>query len=84
MKFNLSDIWNVSILGKHKHRYKRIEDAHINIATKGIPRTISFQRHQCATCKKIVGLEDWQIESLPTSMLYEKLPSKLGKINSEY
>jgi len=77
MKLNLNDIWYVSILGKHKHDYKRIEDAHINIATSGTPHTISFQRHQCTTCKKIVGLEDWQIKLLPTSMLYEKLPVKI-------
>lgn len=77
MDFNLCDLWYVTILGKHKHEYKRIEDAHINIGTRGIANTISFQRHQCIKCKKIIGLDDWQIALLPNSMLYEKLPVKI-------
>jgi len=69
----ISDIWNVWILKKHKHDYKRIEDGHIEITKNGITNTINWQRHQCTKCKKIVGLDDWQIRDLPTSMLYENI-----------
>lgn len=74
----LSDIWNVWILGKHKHRYMRIEDGHVEInvgtGTLSETRTITWQMHRCAECKKTVGLDDWQIADLPADMLYEKLP----------
>lgn len=63
--FDLRDIWHVWILKKHKHIYKRIEDGKVC--------EISWQMHQCIDCKKIVGLDDWQIKDLPTDMLYEKL-----------
>lgn len=73
----ISDIWNVWILRKHKHSFKRIEDGHVEIKTNGIVSTIAWQRHQCEKCKKIVGLDDWQIAALPTSVLYEKLHVKI-------
>lgn len=69
----LSDIWHVRILGKHKHQYERIEDERIEICSRNVIRTIIYQRHQCRTCKKIVGLDNWQIKDLPTEMLYEKI-----------
>lgn len=31
-----------------------------------------LSKYQCATCEKIVGLDDWQIADLPSEMLYEK------------
>lgn len=65
MTFNMQDMWYVWMLRKHKHDYKRIE----NGKTCGIP----WQRHQCMVCKKIVGLDDWQIRDLPPDMLYEKI-----------
>lgn len=65
MTFNIRDIWYVWILRRHKHDYKRIEDGKICGMT--------WQRHQCTTCEKIAGLDDWQIISLPTEMLYEKI-----------
>lgn len=67
----LNDIWYVWILGKHKHRYKRITDGHVEISTCE-DHIVTYQRHKCEKCKKIVGLDDWQIRDLPTSMLYEK------------
>ena len=69
--FNLLDIWHVWILKKHKHSYKRIEDGKIC--------GMSWQRHQCEDCKKIVGLDDWQIKDLPTDMLYEKVQDIIYK-----
>jgi hypothetical protein len=69
--FNLRDIWHVWILKKHKHIYKRIED--------GKAYGISWQMHQCEDCKKIVGLDDWQIRDLPTDMLYEKVQKIIYK-----
>ena len=68
-----NDIWYVWILKRHKHDYKRIEDGHIEITKNGVTNTINWQRHQCTICKKIVGLDDWQIDKLPEYMLYEKL-----------
>lgn len=65
MKFDIQDIWYVWILGRHKHDYKRIKD--------GETYVISWQRHQCTYCKKIVGLDDWQIADLHPDMLYEKI-----------
>jgi len=65
MTFSIKDIWYVWILKKHKHDYKRIED--------GITYGLRWQRHQCMDCKKVVGLDDWQIADLPTDMLYEKI-----------
>lgn len=65
MTFNISDIWYVWILRRHKHDYKRIED--------GETFGIFWQRHICTDCKKVVGLDDWQIIDLPTDMLYEKI-----------
>lgn len=72
-----NDIWYVWILKKHKHSYKRIEDGHIEMKNNGTASAFVWQRHQCEKCKKIIGLEDWQIENLPKSMLYEKLPVKI-------
>lgn len=70
----LSDIWHVYILGKHKHKYERIEDGKADVRIrKDEILTITYQRHQCSTCKKIVGLDDWQVKDLPTEMLYEKI-----------
>ncbi len=70
----LEDIYYVRILGKHKHQYKRIKDGRTEIRTRiGNIDIIKYQRHQCSTCKKIVGLDDWQINDMPTSMLYEKI-----------
>ncbi len=70
----LEDIYYVKILGKHKHQYKRIEDGYSEIRKyTGSIDTIKYQRHQCSTCKKIVGLDDWQINDMPTCMLYEKI-----------
>lgn len=67
----LSDIWHIYILGKHKHQYKRTDDAHYEIHTYGnVVRTITYQRHQCLICRNIVGLDDWQIKDLPTDMKY--------------
>lgn len=68
MTFDLSDIWYVLILRRHKHSYKRIED--------GNTLDISWQRHQCAECRKIVGLDEWQIADMPPDMLYEKIQRK--------
>jgi len=65
MTFSILDIWYVWILKRHKHDYKRTEDGRI--------LGLSWQRHQCTNCKKIVGLDDWQIADLPTDMLYEKI-----------
>lgn len=76
----LRDIWHVYILGKHKHYYKRIEDGSVNIQTcKDGLLGIKYQRHQCPLCKKIVGLDDWQIKDLPTEMLYERICRKTCK-----
>ena len=69
----LNDIWYVWIFGRHKHQYKRIDDGHVEISTpKNGIHTINYQRHQCEICKKIVGLDDWQVADLPMDMLYEK------------
>jgi hypothetical protein len=68
----LRDIWQVCILGKHKHKYERIEDGRTDVRTVEND-AITYQRHQCSICKKIVGLDDWQIRDLPTEMLYEKI-----------
>lgn len=65
MTFNIRDIWYVWILGRHKHDYERIED--------GKTGDIFWQMHQCTTCEKTVGLDDWQIRDLPTDILYEKV-----------
>ena len=69
----LRDIWYVRILGRHKHSYKRIENGYAEIKTNGKIQVVTYQRHQCTTCKKIVGLDDWQIADLPIEMLYEKI-----------
>jgi len=69
----LNDIWYVWILGRHKHQYERIEDGRVEISTREDGELeIKYQRHQCKTCKKIVGLDDWQVADLPMDMLYEK------------
>jgi hypothetical protein len=71
---SLNDIWHVYILRKHKHEYVRIKDGRAEMQIYGNgSQVITYQRHQCLTCKKIVGLDDWQINDLPTEMLYEKL-----------
>lgn len=78
----LKDIWYVWILGRHKHQYKRIEDGNVEISTReNGEHTIKYQRHQCETCKKIVGLDDWQVADLPTDMLYEKSYEKSYEID---
>lgn len=69
----LRDIWYVRILGRHKHSYKRIENGHAEIKINGKDVQITYQMHQCTTCKKIVGLDNWQIADLPAEMLYEKI-----------
>jgi hypothetical protein len=69
----LNDIWYVWILGRHKHKYKRINDAFFKIETPKGECVITCQQHRCTMCKKIVGLDDWQISSLPMDMLYEKI-----------
>lgn len=76
----LSDIWHVYILGKHKHRYKRIEDGHVEIeicekcekvnTVTYVKIAKAIQRHWCTICKEIVGLDDWQIKDLPADMKY--------------
>lgn len=76
----LSDIWYIWILGRHKHHYIRIRDGRVKIEINGELKDITYQKHQCDTCKKIVGLDDWQIADLSTDMLYEKIP----KMNLEY
>lgn len=70
----LSDIWYVWILGRHKHNYVRIRDGHVKIEINRELQDIAYQRHQCEMCKKIVGLDDWQIADMPTDILYEKIP----------
>ena len=70
----LNDIWYVWISGRHKHEYVRIDDAHLKIESPdGNILEVTYQQHQCLACRKIVGLDDWQIEDLPNDMLYEKL-----------
>jgi hypothetical protein len=70
----LDDIWYVGILGRHKHKYLRIEDGRVEMQIYGNgSRIVTYQRHQCSTCKKVVGLDDWQIKDLPAEMLYEKI-----------
>lgn len=70
----LNDIWYVWILGRHKHKYKRIDDGRVKITIpKNGKHIITYQRHQCEVCKKITGLDDWQIADLPMDMLYEKI-----------
>jgi hypothetical protein len=70
----LDDIWYVRILGRHKHKYIRIDDGHVEMQIYGNGSYIVvYQRHQCTICKKIVGLDDWQIKDLPAEMLYEKI-----------
>ena len=65
------DFYYVKIKGLHKHNFKRIE----NGETLGI----SWQRHQCNGCKKIVGLDDWQIADLPPDMKYEKIDTAINR-----
>jgi len=70
----LDDIWYVRILGRHKHKYMRIDDGHVEMQIYGNGSYIVvYQRHQCTICKKIVGLDDCQIKDLPAEMLYEKI-----------
>ena len=69
----LNDIWYVWIFGRHKHEYLRIQDACLKIEIREKIQEVTYQQHQCILCRKIVGLDDWQIKDLPNDMLYEKL-----------
>ena len=69
----LNDILYVWIYGRHKHEYVRIEDVRLRLEIQGKIQDITYQQHQCLSCKKIVGLDDWQIRDLPNDMLYEKV-----------
>ncbi len=63
----LEDLYYIRIKGLHKHHYVRAEN--------GVTCGVLWQRHQCTDpkCKKIVGLDDWQIADLPPEMKYEKI-----------
>ena len=61
----ISHIYYVNMLSYHKHDYQPIE--------KGECDGITWPRSQCSDpeCGHITGLEQWKINDLPNSMLYE-------------
>ncbi len=61
----LEDFWSVRIKGLHKHKFVRIEDGQIG--------GMKWQQHRCLDCKKVLNLDDWQINDLPLTMRYEKI-----------
>lgn len=65
------DLYYVNMKGLHRHNYERIKD--------GETLGVFWQRHQCTGCKKIVGLDDWQISDLPLNIKYEKIDTTINR-----
>lgn len=77
----IEDFWYVKIKKLHKHDYKRISDGKIPL--EGFQRHLIYSRYQCTKCGNIVGLDAWQIASLPTSMKYQSADDILKEMRNK-
>lgn len=65
----LKDLWFVNIKGLHKHNYVTFHGNNVH--------GVTYSSRECIGCEKVIGLADYQIRSLPNSMLYVPKPNSV-------